>query len=196
MGACAFPTSPSEGNLLNGSKQFRPELFDSGARGEVVVSMSDNISDDGWFGKNYENVVSFKNLQSGEVYYLTTRLDDKDYDWAMLPIGEYEVTNLYLQYVYTTSTRHGNTTTVTTHVETINHFEGNSKIRFNVRPGVVSYIGNFELVKSDNRVNVDGSHSVNSFKIQDLSAKIPDKQKKKWEQEFGKSYVVNLAAVK
>jgi hypothetical protein len=194
--ACAFPSVPREGNLLNGSKEFRSALFESGARGEVIVSMSDNVSDDGWFGKNYENVVAFKNLQSGEVYNLKTKLGDSDYDWAMLPIGEYEVTNLYLQYIYTSSQQIGNTTHVTTHIETLEHFEGDKKIRFNVKPGIVSYIGNIEMVMPENKVNLDGRYASRMFKIEDRSAKISDKQKKKWETEFGQLYIVNLAAAK
>lgn len=196
LGACAVPSTPGEGNLLNGSKEFRSKLFESGARGEVIVSMSDNVSDDGWFGKNYDNIVAFKNLQSGEVYSLKTKLGDTEYDWAMLPIGEYEVTNLYLQYVYTTTQSYGNTTHVTTHVDTIDNFEGNSKIRFNVKPGVVSYIGNLEMIMPENKIERDGRYAGRSFKIEDRSAKITDKQKKKWDKEFGQSYVVNLATVK
>ncbi|MDR0726669.1 MAG: hypothetical protein LBF37_01245 [Rickettsiales bacterium] len=194
--ACAFPNTPGEGNLLNGSKEFREPLFESGARGEVIISMSDNVSDDGWFGKNYENVVSFKNMQSGEVYSLKTKLGDKEYDWAMLPIGEYEVTNLYLQYTYTTSQQVGNTTHTTTHIETLEDFQGKSKIRFNVKPGVVSYIGNIELIMPENKIDLDGRYASRTFKIEDCGAKISDKQKKKWEKEFGQSYVVNLATVK
>jgi hypothetical protein len=194
--ACAFPNTPGEGNLLNGSKKFQADLFESGARGEVVVSMSDNVSDDGWFGKNYENVVAFKNLQSGEVYSMKTKMGGNDYDWAMLPVGEYQVTNLYLQYVYTTTQHVGNTTYVTTHVDTIENFEGNRKIHFNVKPGVVSYIGNLELIMPDNKIDRDGRYASRTFKIEDRSAKIPDQQKKKWDKEFGQNYVVNLATVK
>lgn len=196
LGACAVPSTPGEGNLLNGSKEFRSKLFESGARGEVIVSMSDNVSDDGWFGKNYDNIVAFKNLQSGEVYSLKTKLGDKEYDWAMLPIGEYQVTNLYLQYVYTTTQSYGNTTRVTTHIDTIDNFEGDSKIRFTVKPGVVSYIGNLEMIMPENKIERDGRYAGRSFKIEDRSAKITDKQKKKWDKEFGQSYVVNLATVK
>jgi hypothetical protein len=191
--ACAFPGTPYEGNLLNGSKQFRRELFDSGARGEIILSMSDNVSNDGWFGKKYENIIAFKNLQTGEVYNLRTKSGDNEYDWAMLPIGGYQVTNLYLQYVYTTSDRVGNTTRVTTHVETLEHFEGDSKVRFNVKPGIVSYIGNFEMIMPENKVDPDGRYALRSFKIQDLGDKISDGQKKKWEREFGKGFVVDLA---
>lgn len=196
LGACTVPSTPGEGNLLNGSKEFRSKLFETGARGEVIVSMSDNVSDDGWFGKNYDNIVAFKNLQSGEVYSLKTKLGDKEYDWAMLPIGEYEVTNLYLQYVYTTTQSYGNTTRVTTHIDTIDNFEGDSKIRFTVKPGVVSYIGNLEMIMPENKIERDGRYAGRSFKIEDRSAKITDKQKKKWDKEFGQSYVVNLATVK
>lgn len=196
LGACTVPSTPGEGNLLNGSKEFRSKLFETGARGEVIVSMSDNVSDDGWFGKNYDNIVAFKNLQSGEVYSLKTKLGDKEYDWAMLPIGEYQVTNLYLQYVYTTTQSYGNTTRVTTHIDTIDNFEGDSKIRFTVKPGVVSYIGNLEMIMPENKIERDGRYAGRSFKIEDRSAKITDKQKKKWDKEFGQSYVVNLATVK
>lgn len=195
LGACTFPSTPTETNLLNGAKQHRAELFESGARGEVILSMSDNVSDDGWFGKNYENKVAFKNIHTGEMYFLRTKLDDRDYDWAMLPIGEYEVTNLYLEYVYTTSERQGNMTVVTTHVETIAHFEGGKNIRFRIKPGEITYVGNFEMVKAENKVDAEGRHPTNSFKIEDRSAKIPERQKKIWEKEFGRDYVVRLATV-
>lgn len=193
LAACTFPHKPTEGSLLNGAKQYRPEMLESGARGVVIVSMTDNVSKDGFFGKNYENVVAFKNMQSGEIYHLKTKLDSRAYDTAMLPIGDYQVTNLYLQYVYTTTQQSGNTTITRTHVETVEHFEGNKKITFKVKPGAVTYIGNIELVKSENKVNADGTHPVNTFKIEDRSAKIPQKQKTKWENEFGQSYVVNIA---
>jgi hypothetical protein len=194
--ACTFPHTPGEGDLIGGTQEFRGELFESGARGEIILSMSNNVSDDGWFGRNYENMIAFKNLQSGEVFNMRTKLGGADYDWAMLPIGQYEVTNLYLQYVYTTSQQIGNTTQVTTHVETLENFENGKKIRFNVKPGVVSYIGNFDMIMPENKIDKEGRHLGRSFKIEDRSAKIPDSQKQKWKKEFGRSYVVDLAAVK
>jgi hypothetical protein len=107
------------------------------------------------------------------------------------------VTNLYLQYSYTTCQQVGNTRQCTTHLETIENFEGNSKIRFNVKPGSVSYIGNIELIQPDNKVSTDGKAVLaRTFKIEDRSAKIPVRQKEKWEREFGKDYVVNLATAK
>lgn len=192
--ACAFPSTPGEVNLLNGSKQFKSELFHSGARGEVIIQMSDNVSSDGFFGKDYENIIAFKNNQSGEVFYL--EMDSGGYDWAMLPVGQYQVTNLYLQYTYTTQQQMGNTTHVTTHVERIEHFEGNDKIVFNVKPGTVSYIGHFNLIKPENKVSNDGKIGTNTYTIKDDSAKIPEKMKSKWVSEFGQHYVVGLATVK
>ena len=192
--ACAFPSTPGEGNLLNGSKQFKSELFQSGARGEIVVQMSDNVSSDGFFGIDYDNMIAFKNTQSGEVFFL--KMDSCGYDWAMLPVGQYQVTNLYLQSSYTTQYQFGNTTHVQTHIERIEHFEGNDKIVFNVKPGTVSYIGHFNLIKPDNKVAKDGKINVNTYKITDDSAKIPEKMKSKWFKEFGQNYVVGLATVK
>ena len=197
LSACTFPLTPGEGNLLNGSKQHRAELFESGARGQVIVSMTDNISSDGFFfGKKYEQKVSFKNLGSAEVFHLSTKLGSKEFDTAMLPIGDYEVTNLYLQYVYTTTHRQGNAMVTTTHIETIEHFENNNKVQFSVKPAEVAYLGNIELIKADNKVDAEGKRALNSFKITDESAKISDKQKSKWEKEFGKPLVVRLAASK
>lgn len=196
LGACAFPAVPGDADILNGSKEFRKELFDTGARGEIILSMTDNVSDDGWFGKNYENIIAFKNIQTGEVYNLTTKLGENDYDWAMLPIGEYQVTNLYLQYTYTSRQQVGNTTHVTTHIETIDHFEGDKTIRFRVKPGVVSYVGNFEMILPEAKVDLEGRYKMRSFKIEDRSAKIPDDQKQEWQEEFGQMYIVNMATAK
>jgi hypothetical protein len=194
--ACTFPITPGEGNLLAGTKQFQPELFNYGARGVVIASMTDNVSDDGFFGKEYDDVMAFKNIKTGEVYSLTTHIGDNEFDYAMLPIGEYQITNLYLQYVYTTTQQIGNTTQTTTHIETVEHFENDKIITFNVLPGTVSYIGNIELVQSDNTVSNDGRVSGNSFNITDKSAEISDAQKSEWMDEFGKNYIVKTATVK
>ncbi|MBD5391336.1 hypothetical protein HDR66_00860 [bacterium] len=195
LGACTFPTTPQDGDLMNATHQFQPELFTSGARGVAIVSMSDNVSDTGWFGKNYTNGLAFKNTQSGEAFFLSTKKGSNDYDTAMLTVGEYEVTNLYMQYVYTTTSQVGNTTIVTTHVDTDDHFEGDKKIRFTVRPGVVTYIGHIDLVRAENVVSSDGVKKPNSFNISDKSADIPERQIKKWKQKFGTDYAVNVATV-
>lgn len=196
VSACAFPTSPRDGDLLNATHQFQPALFASGARGQVIVSMSDNVSDTGWFGRNYTNGMAFKNLRSGEVFFLSTIKGDREYDTAMLTVGEYEVTNLYLQYVYTTTSQIGNQTITTTHIETDDHYEGDNKIRFTVSPGRVTYIGHIDLIRSENTVASDGVRRPNTFKISDRSADIPARQQKKWRDTFGTDYVVELATVK
>lgn len=195
--ACAFPLTPGEGNLLNGTRQFRGELFNSGARGVAVVSMSDNVSKTGFFGRSYEQVMSFKNLNSGEPFYFKTEMGGDEYDWAMLPVGKYEITNLYLQYSYTTCQTIGNSQHCTTHVETIEDFQGNDKIRFTVRPGAVVYVGNIDLIVPDNTVNTDGKISTGrEYKITDQSAKIPQDIKDDWRKEFGRDYIVGLASAK
>ena len=192
---CAFPQTPNESDLLRASRQFRPTLFNSGARGVVITSLSDNVSDDGFFGVNYNDIVAFKNIKTNEVFYMSTILDGNKYDTAMLPIGVYEVTNLYLQYIYTTTEQYGNTQVVRTVVETDEHYEGNSKIRFTVRPQEVTYIGHFALTKTDNEVSADGHVKANSFSITDKSDEISDKQKMDWQKEFGQNFVVRLAKV-
>lgn len=192
LAACAFPRTPDESDLLNGAKQFRPELFNSGARGQVIASISDNASSSGFFGKKYRDVVAFKNLQSGAVSYLATRIEDKDYDAAMLPIGKYQVVNLYMEYIYTTTQHTRNATITTTHVEKHEHFEGNKKITFDVKPGEVTYLGHIDLIKSDNAVDKEGAKIVNAFKISDKSADIPSSQKQTWEKEFGKPFVARM----
>lgn len=65
---CAFPQTPNESDLLRASRQFRPALFNSGARGVVITSLSDNVSDDGFFGANYNDIVAFKNIKTNEVF--------------------------------------------------------------------------------------------------------------------------------
>ncbi len=196
LAACAFPMTPTENGLITATKQFQPALFETGARGEVVTSLADNVSDDGFFSTNYTNILAFRNVQSGEVFSVSTLLGKKKYDSAMLSIGTYEVVNLYLQYVYTTTETYGTTRVTTTHVVTDEHYEGDKKIRFTVRPGEVTYIGHFDLIKADNEVLPDGSVPVNSFKISDKSADISEEQKAKWFSEFGKDFVVRLATVK
>lgn len=195
LAACAFPRTPGDGDLLNATHNFQPELFSSGARGQVIVSLADNVSDDGWFGKNYTDGIAFKNLQSGEVFFLSTKKGVRDYDTAMLTIGEYEVTNLYLQYVYTTTSSAGNTTITTTHVETDENYQGDCRIRFTVRPGRVSYIGHFDLIRAENRVGADGVALRNSFKLSDHAADIPQKQRDKWRRMFGVDFDVAPAKI-
>lgn len=193
---CAFPQTPTSDGLIIATKQFRPELFVSGARGEVIISMSDNVSDDGFFSTNYTNLVAFRNVQSGEVYSLSTLLGEKAYDTAMLSIGTYEVINLYLQYVYQTTEVYGSMQTTTTHIVTDEHYEGDKKIRFTVKPGEVVYIGHIDFIKAENTVRPDGSISVNTFKISDKSKNIPEEQRQKWQREFGKDFTVDIAVVK
>lgn len=196
IGGCAIPTTPQDGDLLNATRQFKSKMFDSGARGVVIASLTDNVSKGGWFGRKYSDTMAFKNLQSGEVFFLSTNLAGKEYDTAMLTIGEYEVTNLYLQYVYTTTTQIGNQTITTTHIETDEHYENDDKIRFVVKPGQVSYIGNVKLLRRENEVRNDGKIRTNTFKIEDRSADIPHKQQKKWRKLFGTDYVVDIMKVK
>lgn len=195
VAGCALPQTPNEGDLLRASRQFRPVLFESGARGVVITSLSDNVSDDGFFGVNYNDIIAFKNIKTNEVFYMSTILDGNKYDTAMLPIGTYEVTNLYLQYVYTTTEYYGNTQVVRTVVETDEHYEGDSKIRFTVRPQEVTYIGHFTLTKTDNEVSADGHVKANSFSITDKSDEISPTQKIDWKDEFGQDFVVRLAKV-
>lgn len=192
---CAIPQTPNESDLLRGSRQFRQELFESGARGVVIASLSDNVSDDGFFGVNYNDIIAFKNIKTNEVFYMSTILDGNKYDTAMLPIGTYEVTNLYLQYIYTTTEHYGNTTVVRTVVETDEHYEGDSQIRFTVRPQEVTYIGHFALNKTDNEVAADGHVKANSFSITDKTDDISFSQRDEWQQLFGQDFVVRLAKV-
>jgi hypothetical protein len=195
LGACAFPSTPSEGDLVAGTRQYRPELFASGARGQVIMSISDNVSSSGFFGKKYRDVAAFKNVQNGTAFYLDAKLGDKDFAAAMLPIGKYEITNLYMEYIYTTTQRNGNTTIITTNIETHSHFEGKNKITFDVKPGEVAYLGNIELVKGENAVDNEGAKLADTFKITDDSAGIPDARKTEWEKEFGRPFIVRLPSV-
>ncbi|MDR2268827.1 MAG: hypothetical protein LBD94_01430 [Rickettsiales bacterium] len=195
LAACAFPYTPRDGDLLNGAKQFQPELFESGARGQAIVFLSDNVSKGGFFGKKYRNVIAFKNLQSGAVFYLETKLDDKDFDTAMLPVGKYAVANLYMEYIYTTTYRQGNTTVVETHIEKHEHFEGNKKITFEIKPREVAYLGHIEILKGDNVADKEGATVANGFKITDKSADIPEDQKQKWKKKFGVDFVARPASV-
>lgn len=192
---CAFPQTPNESDLLRGSRQFRSALFNSGARGVVITSLSDNVSDDGFFGVNYNDIIAFKNVKTNEVFYMSTILGGNKYDTAMLPIGTYEVTNLYLQYIYTTTEYYGNTQVTRTVVETDEHYEGDSKIRFMVRPQEITYIGHFALNRTDNEVTADGHVKANSFSIIDKSAEISGNQKNDWYKQFGQDFVVRLAKV-
>lgn len=196
LSACAIPQTPNENGLITATKYFQPELFKTGARGEVIVSLSDNVSNDGFFSTNYTNIIAFKNTHSGEVFSLSTLLGDKTYDTAMLPIGDYEVINLYLQYVYVTTEQVGNTRVTTTHVVTDDHYEGQKKITFTVTPEEVSYLGHFDLIKAENEVRPDGSMPQNDFKLTDKSEEIPEKQKQEWKKQFGKDFIIRLARVK
>ncbi len=196
LAGCAFPQTPTADGLIIATKQFRPELFHSGARGVAIVSMADNVSDDGFFSTNYTNIMAFRNVQSGEVYSLNTLLGEKAYDTAMLSIGTYEVINLYLQYTYQTGEYVGNTYVTTTHIVTDEHYEGNKKITFTVKPEEAVYIGHIDFIKAENTVRPDGSIPVNTFKISDKSAEIPEEQKRLWKEEFGKDFTVRPATVK
>lgn len=196
LSACAVPQTPNESGLITATKQFQPELFKTGARGEVIVSLSDNVSDDGFFSTNYTNIIAFKNIRSGEVFSLSTLLGDRAYDTAMLPVGDYEVINLYLQYVYVTTEQIGNTRITTTHIVTDEHYEGSKKITFTVASEEVTYIGHFDLIKAENEVRPDGSMPQNDFKLSDKSEEIPEKQKQEWKKQFGKDFVVRTAKVK
>ena len=195
LSACSFPSTPGEGNLMNAGTQYQKDLFDTGARGQIVVSMSDTLSDGGWFGTVYDNFMNFKNKQSGEQFFVKTKLNSIDYATAMLPVGEYEVTNLYMQRTYTTSTYAGKTTIVTTHVVTYDHFERGKSITFTVRPGDVTYLGNLQMVKADK-----GTDSASSFAgsvvVTDKSADIPDKKKSEWEKKFGRPLTVQLVSMR
>jgi len=195
LAGCAFPSTPSETNLIAGAMQFQPELFDSGARGEIIVSLSDNVSKSGFFGKIYSNNFAFKNLQNGNVYYIKTNVKGDMFKTAMLPIGKYQATNLYLEYIYTRTYRQGNTTVTETIIERHEHFEGNNKITFDVKPGEVAYIGHIELVKGENRVDAEGAKIANHFKLSDKSSEIPEESRAEWEQKFGRPFVVRLASV-
>lgn len=195
IGGCTFPQTPTSGGLVTATKQFRPELFQSGARGEIIVFMADNISDDGFFSTNYTNVMAFKNMGSGEVFFVKTLLGENAFDTAMVPIGQYEVVNLFLQYVYTTTEQTGNTTITTTHVISDEHYENGKKIRFSVKPGEVTYIGHFDLIKPENAVNPDGTIPTKTFKISNKSNEISQKQQQEWLKQFGTDYVVRPATV-
>ncbi|MDR1071300.1 MAG: hypothetical protein LBL21_01500 [Rickettsiales bacterium] len=200
LAACAFPRTPSDGDLLRATRNFQPELFASGARGEIIVKMHDDLTDDsGWFGRKYTNIFMYKNASSGETGYLEMHPKDEDdeYAAAMLPIGDYEVSDLKLRYVYTTTTQTGNMRTITTHVEEYSGFAGNDKLTFNVGAGKVLYIGDIELHKGDNSVSEDDrTINTNSYKISDKSAEIPADKKDAWEKEFGKPIVSGLISVR
>jgi len=197
LSACAFPSTPGDVNLVGATKQYRAKLFESGARGQVVVQLADNVSTGGFFGKKYRNVMAFKNVQSGEVLFLQSRQDkQEEFDTAMLPIGKYEITNLYLEYVTVRTYQQGNMRVTETNVEKHEHFQRPYTITFDVKPGEVSYIGRIELVKGDNVVDPEGAKMTNTFKIIDKSAEIPDELRQKWETEFGRPLTVNLAVAK
>jgi hypothetical protein len=196
-GACSFPKTPGEGNLLNASLQHHSEIFEQGGRGQIILSMSDNLSSDGFFGTVYDNIMSFKNKQTGEMYFVKTKLGGDEFATAMLPIGEYEVTNLYLRYVYTTTQRQGNMTVTTVHVITHEHFEQDKVITFAVKPQEVVYLGHFQMEKPEKgATNKDGSLKMPSFKLEDDSDNIGDEQRREWKEEFGKDFIVRFASVR
>ena len=168
-------------------------IFTTSQENLDICTKSSNLQREGKL--NYFYTYLHIHQKTNEVFYMSTILDGNKYDTAMLPIGAYEVTNLYLQYIYTTTEQYGNTQVVRTVVETDEHYEGNSKIRFTVRPQEVTYIGHFALTKTDNEVSADGHVKANSFSITDKSDEISDKQKMDWQKEFGQNFVVRLAKV-
>ncbi|MDR2686030.1 MAG: hypothetical protein LBB23_04665 [Rickettsiales bacterium] len=191
LAACSFPKTPGEGSLMNGTRQYRPELFNSGARGQVIIQLSDTASKGGIFGKKYKKYAAFKNVQTGEAHYLTTSKQG-GLDAAMLPIGKYQMTNLFLQFVTTRTYRQGNVQITETIIEKHEHFEGNSKITFDVKPGEITYIGNLELIKGDNKVDDEGAKISNTFKIADKSAEIEPDDREEFEKELGGKFIVRL----
>jgi hypothetical protein len=199
LAACAFPRTPSDGDLLRATRNFQPELFASGARGEIIVKMHDDLTDgSGWFGKKYTNILTYKNASSGEAGYLEMfpKDDDAQYAAAMLPIGDYEVADLKLQYIYTTTQQNGNVRTITTHIEEYSGFAGNDRLTFNVGAGKALYIGDVELHKGDNSVSKeDRTVDTNSYKIADKFSEIPADKKEKWEKEFGRPVEVGLIRI-
>lgn len=196
VGACACPLTPEDGDLLRATKQFQPKLFNYGARGVAILSMSDNVSDDGWFGKNYTDTMKIKNKNTNDVFLLSTKKGKKEFDAAMLPVGRYTVDSIYLSYVYQTTEHYGNTTYVTTHVETDEGYENGRKISFDVRAGEVVYLGHFDLIKRKINVSADDEATVNDFKLTDKSSSIPAEQKSLWKKQFGKDFVARAATVK
>ncbi len=193
--ACSMPRTPTDADLLSASTQFREELFESGARGQVILGMSDNISSTGFFSTNYEDVVEIKNIKTGEVYYMRTKLNRNAYDTIMLPVGDYLITNLYLEYTYTTSTQVGNQRIVEYHVKRLEHFEGKNKLTFSVKSKEVVYLGNIKLIKLDNKQDTKDKFA-GMYKLENNSTSVPEKQKKKWKKTFGKDYSVRLIGVK
>lgn len=125
-------------------------------------------------------------------------LGSKKYDTAMLTIGTYEVENLYLVHVYTTCEQIGNTRICTENRVFDEHYEGNKKIRFTIKPAEVTYIGHFTLYKADNEVK-DGvpanSSNKNTFTLTDKSGEISAQQRQEWQKEFGTDITVRLATV-
>lgn len=192
---CAIPKTPSDVDLHDGARHFRSELFDTGSRGQIILSASDNISKDGFFGINYTNIIEVENLQTAEKFTLLVDADSKKtlYDTAMLPIGKYRVTDAMLQNISETRSYVGNTTVTSTEVTQFKNFFGNRKIEFDVRPKEVIYLGHFDFVKGDPRVSKDGAKMLNKLNISDKSKEIPNEQKQKWKAEFGKSFEIRLA---
>lgn len=194
--ACAIPATPEDGDLINATKQFRRELFEGGARGEVILSMSDNVSGGGFFSTKYDNVMRFRNIGSGEVFNMTTRRGKNVFDMAMLSVGTYEIENLSLEYTYTTTEQIGNQRIIRTHLVTDDNFQNDKKIRFTVKPGEVVYIGHFYLIKPENvAVGASSETQKNNFKIVDDSSTFTEVQKFLWEEKFGVPFVVRLAKV-
>lgn len=189
--ACSIPRIPTDADLLSASTQFREELFESGARGQVILGMSDNLSSTGFFSTNYEDIAEIKNIKTGEIYYMRTKLKRNAYDSIMLPVGNYEITNLYLEYTYKTSTQVGNQRIVELHIKRLEHFEGQDKLSFSVKSNEVSYLGDIKLIKLDNK-NDAKDKFVGTYKLENNSANVPEKQKKKWKNTFGKDYSVRL----
>ncbi|MDR1027233.1 MAG: hypothetical protein LBL46_02340 [Rickettsiales bacterium] len=193
LAACAWPRTPTDGDLFRATRQFQPELFATGSRGEVVVKMHDDQTSTGWFGKKYSNILNYKNVASKEAGYLEMKTGETEYATAMLPIGDYEITGMKLLYVWTETQRQGNVTITTTHIEEHDGFMGADKLAFSVRAGRVIYLGDIALHLGDNAVSKD-DRSVNksTYKITDKSAEISADQKREWEEEFGRPLEVGL----
>ena len=191
LSACSIPRTPTDVDLLSASTQFREKLFETGARGQIILGMSDNISSTGFFSTNYEDVAEIKNIKTGEVYTLRTKLKRNAYDSIMLPVGDYVITNLYLEYTYTTSTQVGNQRIVEYHVKRLEHFEGKNKLSFSVKSKEVTYLGDIKLIKFDNKSDSKDKFA-GAYKLENNSDNIPAKQKKKWKNTFGKDYSVRL----
>lgn len=194
LAGCVIPKTPDAVDLRDGARQFRPELFDTGSRGQVILSMSDNLSGDGFFDMSYTNIIEFENIQSNEKFSL--RVDSEGeplYDTAMLPIGRYRVSDLMLQYITTSNSYVGNTRVTTTEVNQIKGFIDGRKVEFDVKPKEVVYIGHFYLIKGENKVTKDGAQMLNRLAISDNSKDIPAGKKAEWKDEFGKSFNVRIA---